>query len=251
MLLRVYGGRISPTLGEHVTTLVTTSSSSSSSSHLERVDEEWIAGKVGWIASTGLAATAVEVTTTTWDRRTKGLEVFAYLKTPSTPQNTKLACFDLDNTLIQTKSGATFPVDQDDWKWCSSRIKPLLHQYHHQYGYDIVVLTNQAKCATRGFEHIKQKIEKVCQDADIPILVLMRVGMHSAYRKPKAGFMKYLSFMYDGRISMTDSFYVGDAAGREGDFSDCDLVFAQNARLQFQTNTDFFKSPPRSNSHKI
>ena len=181
-------------------------------------------------------------TTTMWDKRTNGLEIFAYLKKTKSPaEKIRLACFDLDNTLIQTKSGKLFPADQDDWQWCSNYIKQMLHQYHRK-GYEIVVLTNQAKGATRGFEHIKQKIEKVCKDAGIPILVLMSVGMNSRFRKPKPGFMKYLSRIYNDQISTEDSFYVGDAAGREGDFSDCDKVFARNAGLKFYTNTVFFRS---------
>ena len=208
MILRVYGGRISSSLEEGVTTTLVTSSKTSvghGSSGLEIVDEVWIARHVDYTMQ------GASTTTTLWDKRTKGLEVFAYLKKmESSAEKSKLACFDLDSTLIETKSGDIFPVDQDDWQWCSTRIKQMLHQYH-QRGYDIVVLTNQANGATNGFEHIKQKIEKVCQDADIPILVLMSVGRNSPFRKPKSGFMEYLSFIYD-QISLEDSFYVGDAA---------------------------------------
>eukprot|EP00501_MAST-03F_sp_TOSAG23-6_P001144 GSMAST32.ASY1.ANO1.1187.1 assembled CDS len=36
------------------------------------------------------------------------------------------------------------------------------------------------------------------------------------------------------------SFYVGDAAGRDDDHSDCDKIFAENLGLQFWNNTEFF-----------
>ena len=37
--------------------------------------------------------------------------------------NPKLACFDLDGTLIKPKSGSTFPKSSNDWKFLHKNIK--------------------------------------------------------------------------------------------------------------------------------
>lgn len=50
---------------------------------------------------------------------------------------------------------------------------------------------------------------------------------------------------------LSASFFVGDAAGREDDFSDSDKKFAEAVGLEFFTETDFFGQPYRSSAHLI
>ena len=40
---------------------------------------------------------------------------------------------------------------------------------------------------------------------------------------------------------LADIFFVGDSAGREGDYSDFDLKFAQNCGISFFTPEEYFK----------
>ena len=56
------------------------------------------------------------------------------------------------------------------------------------------------------------------------------------YRKPNIGMWETLSKMID----IKSAFYIGDAAGRKGDFSDSDLKFAENIEIQFYVPEEIF-----------
>lgn len=53
----------------------------------------------------------------------------------------KILGFDMDSTLIKTKSGKTFAVSKDDWVLLYDNIPEKIQQYHSD-GFRIVIFTN-------------------------------------------------------------------------------------------------------------
>ena len=68
--------------------------------------------------------------------------------TPFGAISNKIAAFDLDGTLITTKSKRRFPKDKDDWKLLNEMVALKL-QNLHKGGYTIVVFTNQKNLEKR------------------------------------------------------------------------------------------------------
>ena len=56
-------------------------------------------------------------------------------------------CGGQDGTLIGTKGSATFPINEDDWKFFSKKVPKELQAFH-QKGYKIVIFRfkNEAPC---------------------------------------------------------------------------------------------------------
>lgn len=79
-------------------------------------------------------------------------------------QVVKIAGFDLDQTLISTKSGHTFARNDDDWKFFADNTVAKLHDLYNQ-GYCLVIFTNQAGIGLTGsqarVEQFRQKIERI------------------------------------------------------------------------------------------
>ena len=150
-----------------------------------------------------------------------------------TKPNKLIASFDLDNTLIKTKSGKIFPINSNDYTYSfdnvDKKIKNLIKD-----GYKIVIFTNQ-NGIQRGktkLTDITNKIEKLFPTADYFISI-----KDDLYRKPMIG-------MYDKFIELNGKvnkmFYVGDASGRDNDHSYSDINFAYNAGITFYTETEYF-----------
>jgi len=140
----------------------------------------------------------------------------------------KIASFDLDNTLITTKSGKKFPVDNTDWKFLFSNIKNVLSSYNNN-GYSIIIITNQL--GLKKQEQIDMwisKIKDILKELNLPIKVYASIH-DNIFRKPLTGIWK----LFDSKINLIDSFYCGDAMGRRNDHSDTDLKFAINIGLTF------------------
>lgn len=137
--------------------------------------------------------------------------------------------FDLDNTIIKTKSGNIYPKDIKDWKFNYDNTIECLKEINERY--DVVIFTNQRH---RSEEYLLIKFKDIAKKLTIPILFLACIG-DSINRKPRLGMLK--KFETFGSLL---KIYCGDASGRiysndKKDFSAADITFAINANVQFVT----------------
>ncbi|KAG8035916.1 hypothetical protein G9C98_003042 [Cotesia typhae] len=162
----------------------------------------------------------------------------------------KIAGYDLDNTLITTKSGYVFPQNESDWKILYPNIPKKLKELMGN-GFKIVVFTNQngIESGKTNITEFKRKIEAVTEKLDLPLQVFVS-GSRDLNRKPLIGMWQHLAeHENDGvEIDYSTSFFVGDAAGRpknwmlkaKKDHSSADRLFAINLGVKFQTPEEHF-----------
>lgn len=174
----------------------------------------------------------------------------------------KIAAFDLDSTLITTKSGLKFARGEDDWKWWHPTVPTRLKELNAQ-GYAIVIVTNQAgvslredsktpKAGLRSVNNLKGKLTAVFKALDVPMSAYAATE-HDVFRKPRSGMWEQLCKDYGlavdaGDIDLEGSIFVGDAAGRaedrsagvKKDHSCSDRDFAANVCIKFHTPEEFF-----------
>uniref|UniRef100_T1J499 PNK FHA domain-containing protein n=1 Tax=Strigamia maritima TaxID=126957 RepID=T1J499_STRMM len=182
-----------------------------------------------------------------WQEPNKNLLVFVSKDLTS---SNSICGFDLDGTIIRTKSGKVFPKDFDDWKILCPEVKSKLKKLHDNHS-KIVFFTNQKSLGQLqgSIVGFKRKIENIVKELNLPIQVFVSMG-NGIYRKPALGMWEHLLERAndDIPVNLNDSFYVGDAAGREAkwalgkkkDFSVSDRLFAINAGLKFYTPEEFF-----------
>ena len=75
----------------------------------------------------------------------------------------KIAAYDMDGTIITTKSGRVFPIDYNDWRLLyEDRTREKLESLYRE-GYKIVVITNQAGIANGKLklEDFHSKVENI------------------------------------------------------------------------------------------
>ncbi|XP_026192639.1 bifunctional polynucleotide phosphatase/kinase-like [Cyclospora cayetanensis] len=178
-----------------------------------------------------------------------------------------VAIFDLDGTLILTRSGKKFPIDSNDWKLlCEDRVPAQLHRLHNE-GYTIFILSNQLGV---GLGHVTltdmtAKLDAIQRALRVPLTSCI-CCCDDLYRKPRPPAAALLfrellprvlqatgsvSFVTGGasqhqdvgthsKCSYPRIFFVGDSAGRLGDHSSADLKFAINTGMHFFTPEEFF-----------
>lgn len=159
----------------------------------------------------------------------------------------KLAGFDMDWTLIQTRSGRTFAANASDWKFLFDETPSKLAKLHDS-GHNIVVFTNQGGVASGNvtINELQTKFKAIQAQLDIPLTFLAAIGKDDKYRKPSTGMFHHYLTLVDGNLDKANSFYCGDAAGRpvtkdkKKDFSADDLKFANNIGLKFETPESCF-----------
>jgi bifunctional polynucleotide phosphatase/kinase len=143
--------------------------------------------------------------------------------------------FDLDGTLITTKSGNKFPRYAQDWKWIYPSTITKLRELASA-GIWIVIVSNQKISSTNVDKRnmVKNKLAGVYKALIAELGDSVRLGIFGATladrnRKPSTGiFEDHIAPHINADARMV---FVGDAAGRLEDHSDSDRKFAYNAHL--------------------
>jgi bifunctional polynucleotide phosphatase/kinase len=168
----------------------------------------------------------------------------------------KIAAFDLDDTLQKTRSGQKgyMVTDVNDFVDWSADVAPTLRRLHAT-GYKIVIFSNQGgvKGAMTGkrADVVRRRIDAFARAAGVPLQAFCATqkGVDKdprSYRKPGAGMWKLATSaaFNDGvEVNVAECFFVGDAAGRAGDFSASDKEFAAGAGVRFMTPEEAFNAP--------
>lgn len=152
-----------------------------------------------------------------------------------------IIAFDLDGTLITTKSGKTHPVDNADWKWLTFPLttKEYLIKLSSE-GCNLVIFTNQ-KGIQKGktsLDAFKKKLDAIF--CNLGFTIPTYIATHdNQYRKPYTLlWWEYFNNSFGWVEATRKIIYVGDAAGREypvakyNDFSCTDRMFAYNCSME-------------------
>ena len=180
---------------------------------------------------------------------------------PSTiTKNDKVAGFDLDDTLVCSKSGKKFTDDPNDWRFLYESDQyqlttvDKLKEIQDEHGYKIVIFSNQRGVTSKGFsqqklEIFKKKVENITSEEEkYNIHIELYAALSdNVFRKPLTGM--YEQFIKNNdKVAVDKCIFVGDAAGRVKDwkkgkgkdFSCSDREFAKNIHFQFFTPEEFF-----------
>lgn len=138
----------------------------------------------------------------------------------------KLLMCDLDGTLIQTRSGAKFPKYAADWKFIDG-VQENLIKYHKE-GWSIVIISNQGGKNKTLISKKMASVYNTLKGLDVQIYIAHK---YDHYRKPETGIFD--EFILAQVSQHAKILWVGDAMGREGDFSDSDLKFGENLQAKY------------------
>ncbi|KAF9175821.1 Charged multivesicular body protein 4b [Mortierella sp. AD011] len=129
----------------------------------------------------------------------------------------KVAAFDLDQTLIKVNGKHKWPKNADDWVWWAASVPAHLKEIADT-GYTIVIITNQGGLDgnVARQDEMRSKFEKISAQLRLPMWILISM-QKDHYRKPMTGLWHWLEAKFHEsniEIDRADSYYVGDAAGR-------------------------------------
>ncbi len=154
----------------------------------------------------------------------------------------KIFIFDLDSTLIKTKSGKVYPVDKNDW----DILHPNVLNINQLYNDNICgIVTNQGGLKNQTL--IDNWIDKIKQ-------INKKINFHfvfvsikdDRFRKPLPASWEYIKSNYFSGIDTDyltknkNIYFIGDAFGRPSDHADTDVKYAINCGFKFKTPEAFF-----------
>jgi bifunctional polynucleotide phosphatase/kinase len=149
------------------------------------------------------------------------------IRLPSRRQ--RLAIFDFDWTLVKPKDGRRFPTKAADWTWLRPSVPEVIRRLAKDH--QIVIVTDQSKAWKLD------QIRAVIAELGITDHLTIVVGVQTQKPDPtlfRTAFPKFAT---------EKAFYVGDAAGRPGDWSDKDRKFAEAISVIFRTPEELFPLP--------
>ena len=163
-------------------------------------------------------------------------------------KNKKILFCDLDGTLIETTSGATFPKGIWDMKFRFDVLDAIKKQ-NPEY---VLIVSNQGGIES-GFvdaqkfqtklSYIIKAIDEYC-DCECYAIYCATNNESDPYRKPNTKMLKTLledSVGDDVDYIKQESLMIGDASGKEGQFSDSDKKTAENFGIDYMDVDDFVK----------
>ena len=161
----------------------------------------------------------------------------------------KVIFSDLDGTLIETISGKTFPKGIWDMKIrfdVLDKIKEIKPEC-------LLIVTNQGGIE-KGFvnrRNLEFKMEYLCRSikeyTEIPVeyIYCEKNAVTYKYRKPNTGMLDSLMYKMINRgiiengIETDKMLMIGDASGKEGQFSDSDKKTAENYGIDYMDVEEF------------
>jgi len=178
-------------------------------------------------------------------------------KTDNFIYKSKIASFDIDGTIITTKSNKKFPINKNDWKFLYDQTTLDKLKELHDNDYCIIFISNQGGLKTDTqindwIEKMETVIKSIKEYSIIPILIFAATKDY-LYRKPIVTFwQKIKNNLKDHNLTLSKkSFYCGDAAGRKKDHNDTDYKFAVNCHLDFKIPEILFLNQEENKSDKI
>jgi bifunctional polynucleotide phosphatase/kinase len=162
--------------------------------------------------------------------------------------------FDLDDTIIKTKSGKTFSISSNDWEFLDKNIVTKINKLYDNNNF-IGIITNQKGLKSELLINIWiKKINDILKT--LKIHVIFASTTDNRYRKPMPGSLDQINNKYflANKIKFTEKskkYYIGDALGRDGDHSDTDLKFAKNCKFIIKSPETFFNLDNKNNKGSI
>ena len=154
-----------------------------------------------------------------------------------------LIAFDVDGTLVRTKSRSPVRKNARDWQWLPGRLKKLREL--EQQGVKVAIATNQAGVAF-GYlpqNDLHEELVRMMQEANLPLSAL-----YVCYTHPRATVSKFMEIesdicrkpnpamlieaMRDFGVPANETLYVGDRP--------IDGATAKNAGVDFSWANAFF-----------
>lgn len=163
----------------------------------------------------------------------------------------KIAAFDFDGCLAKTSVKI---IGADKWSLQHNSIPDKLQSLYND-GYKLVIFTNESnieRWKNKRQQAVDSKVGRLdnfIECVKVPIQVFIACGTGKGkgtpddlFRKPNSGMWWLMAEHFNSGIAidMDQSFYVGDAAGRENDHSDADIKFAKAIGLKFHVPEEFF-----------
>jgi len=146
--------------------------------------------------------------------------------------------FDLDDTIIKTKSGKKFASSSSDWIWLDPKIETKINKLFENN--IIGIITNQKGLNNNTIKNIWiTKIKNIL--STLKIHFIFASIKDNRFRKPLIGSWEYILSNYlNDKYLTKKTYFIGDALGRESDHNDTDLKFAFNCKFIIKSPEKFF-----------
>jgi bifunctional polynucleotide phosphatase/kinase len=149
----------------------------------------------------------------------------AYFEKGSITKQSSIILMDIDDTLIKRNTGLLLYKEHT---------KNTIIQKMKE-GFTFVLVSNQKRVNP---DTVVQKIESIYQQLGFRLNAFAALD-DDIFRKPRTGILEIIKELSLSNV-LNFTLFVGDAAGRVGDFANTDLKFALNANIKFQTPEQFF-----------